>query len=135
MFMYTVGGRTEGECSFTEWSEWGECSGTCGPGQRARVRGLSSIEDTADFLNCTGNLTQIDSCNLGACPGMPHVSICQTCAEARQDLAMGQGVVVCDPQIPYPLCKLPFCYQSSSSGALLSQPIIAINRVLVQGGV
>jgi hypothetical protein len=65
-----VGGRTEGECDFTAWSDWGRCSASCDPGQQARVRRLSSIGDSSDFLNCSGNLTELRPCNLGSCPGM-----------------------------------------------------------------
>ena len=37
----------------------------------ARVRRLESINDNADFLNCSGALTQILPCDTGTpCPGM-----------------------------------------------------------------
>ena len=68
-FFYSniVGPRTNGACSFTDWSRFGPCSATCGEGRRARVRRLIDVEDRVDFVNCSGNLTDLQPCNLGPC--------------------------------------------------------------------
>ena len=70
MCFFTVDGeREEGGCDFSEWSDYGPCSMTCGVGQRARVRSVRGITDTVDNLKCTGSLTQVEPCDAGLCIG------------------------------------------------------------------
>ncbi|CAI8038078.1 Thrombospondin-2 [Geodia barretti] len=61
------GEREEGGCDFTEWSDYGPCSVTCGVGQRARVRSVKNVVDQVDFLNCTGALSEVKTCDAGPC--------------------------------------------------------------------
>ena len=63
------GGRTEGGCDFTEWTDYGPCSADCGPGQQARTRSLISISDDADSVTCSGRLSEVKMCNSGPCAG------------------------------------------------------------------
>ena len=65
-----VGQAVEGSCSFTQWSDWGRCSVTCGSGTEARRRRIGGIAETVDFLNCTGQLTQFRPCDRLPCGGM-----------------------------------------------------------------
>ena len=56
------------EIGFTDWSEWSECSHTCGPGTHTRSRECS-IADPGDSF-CQGDTNQIGDCNLVPCPSM-----------------------------------------------------------------
>ena len=63
-----IAGEKMGECTFTEWSDFGPCSVTCGGvGEKVRVRRLISVGDDADFLNCTGALNEVENCTRGPC--------------------------------------------------------------------
>ena len=57
----------DGTCEFSVWSEWTECSRTCGGGKRARIR--QCCDEEVDFLECTGNVREIRSCQTLPCPG------------------------------------------------------------------
>ncbi|XP_048238456.1 uncharacterized protein LOC124149204 [Haliotis rufescens] len=63
---------------WAEWSDWGECSKTCGAGFRVRRRFCIS-EDAG--IPCEGKSTQSKVCQLEACPDCREV-----------DLQLGQGV-------------------------------------------
>ena len=65
--LHTAGEKT-GECTFTEWSDYGPCSVTCGGvGEKVRVRRLISVGDDADIVNCTGALNEVKPCTGGNC--------------------------------------------------------------------
>ena len=53
-----------------EWEEWriGECSKTCGGGERINIRN-KKIDATNGGKECSGNSTVTDSCNKIECPG------------------------------------------------------------------
>ena len=88
MCFFTVDGeREEGGCDFTEWSDYGPCSVTCGVGQRARVRSVRGITDTVDNLKCTGSLTQVEPCDAGPCIGQSNLY-------AQDDECRGSPLVV-----------------------------------------
>lgn len=68
LFVLKVGGPSEpGE--FEIWGEWTECSATCGGGRRARER-ICKINDNAVYVECTGDLLDIENCNTQPCPGL-----------------------------------------------------------------
>ena len=80
-----VGDRNEGECEFTDWSDFGPCSVTCGEGgQRVRIRRLISVDSDGDSVNCNGNLTELQPCDPGPC-------ICKYCTGESENT----GVVAC----------------------------------------
>lgn len=58
---------------FTSWSEWTECSKTCGGGSQARSR-KCLIDETGGASNCRGGLVELRNCNSQPCPGM--ISVC-----------------------------------------------------------
>mmetsp|Transcript_23708 Transcript_23708/g.50644 ORF Transcript_23708/g.50644 Transcript_23708/m.50644 type:complete len:1561 (+) Transcript_23708:103-4785(+) len=55
------------DCLMTEWSNWGECSVSCGGGYRKRARELTQLPDVGG-QTCSGEvLEQIDPCGLSDC--------------------------------------------------------------------
>ena len=68
-----------------EWSNWTECSRTCGGGRQSRVRECLSNGRTT--LNCTGSRVDVQTCNTQCCPGLcVCVSLCVcvcVCVRAR----------------------------------------------------
>ena len=67
-----------------EWSNWTECSRTCGGGRQSRVRECLSNGRTT--LNCTGSRVDVQACNTQCCPGLcvcvSIVCVCVLCVRA-----------------------------------------------------
>lgn len=55
--------------NWTKWSEWDNCTQSCGGGFRSRVRNCSDPEQRFEGENCLGNSTEGDICNDHYCPG------------------------------------------------------------------
>ena len=86
--LHTAGLTEKGECTFTEWSDFGPCSVTCGGvGEKVRVRRLISVGDDADFLNCTGALNEIEPCTGGNCSSKAFCGV----ASVRQIIRRGRA--------------------------------------------
>ncbi|VDH96262.1 Hypothetical predicted protein [Mytilus galloprovincialis] len=54
--------------NWTKWSEWDNCTQSCGGGFRSRVRNCSDPEPRFEGENCLGNSTEGDICNDHYCP-------------------------------------------------------------------
>ena len=52
------------------WSQWGPCSVSCGPGQQTKSRTCTNPAPAHGGQACTGNSTDIQSCNDAVCPGI-----------------------------------------------------------------
>ncbi|XP_053121086.1 spondin-1 isoform X2 [Hemicordylus capensis] len=52
-------------CMLSPWSEWSDCSVTCGKGMRTRQRMLKSLAELGD---CNEELEQVEKCMLPECP-------------------------------------------------------------------
>uniref|UniRef100_A0A5F8H5A1 Spondin-1 n=1 Tax=Monodelphis domestica TaxID=13616 RepID=A0A5F8H5A1_MONDO len=52
-------------CLLSAWSEWSDCSVTCGKGMRTRQRMLKSLAELGD---CNEELEQVEKCMLPECP-------------------------------------------------------------------
>ncbi|XP_048340538.1 spondin-1 [Sphaerodactylus townsendi] len=52
-------------CMLSPWSEWSDCSVTCGKGMRTRQRILKSAAELGD---CNEELEQVEKCMLPECP-------------------------------------------------------------------
>ncbi|XP_070817740.1 hemicentin-1 [Chaetodon trifascialis] len=53
------------------WQPWGECSASCGGGERTRVRLCNSPSPSNGGRPCPGDSSQLSRCNPQACPGGP----------------------------------------------------------------
>jgi len=54
------------DCEFSEWSDWGSCSATCGGGQYVRSRGVMK-EPAGGGKPCSGPTASIAPCGVEAC--------------------------------------------------------------------
>ncbi|XP_017573536.2 hemicentin-1 isoform X3 [Pygocentrus nattereri] len=54
------------------WQPWGECSASCGVGERTRVRLCNSPSPSNKGRSCPGDSTQLSKCNIQPCPGGPQ---------------------------------------------------------------
>ncbi|XP_034438633.1 hemicentin-1 isoform X1 [Hippoglossus hippoglossus] len=56
------------------WQPWGECSASCGGGERTRVRLCNSPSSSNGGRLCPGDSSQLSKCNTQACPGGPQTA-------------------------------------------------------------
>ncbi|KAF1385466.1 hypothetical protein PFLUV_G00108060 [Perca fluviatilis] len=54
------------------WQPWGECSASCGGGERTRVRLCNSPSPSNGGRPCPGDSSHLSRCNSQACPGGPQ---------------------------------------------------------------
>ncbi|XP_031431207.1 LOW QUALITY PROTEIN: hemicentin-1 [Clupea harengus] len=54
------------------WQAWGECSASCGGGERTRTRHCNNPSSSNKGRPCPGDSTQLSRCNAQACPGGPQ---------------------------------------------------------------
>uniref|UniRef100_A0A8C1GCZ4 Hemicentin-1 n=1 Tax=Cyprinus carpio TaxID=7962 RepID=A0A8C1GCZ4_CYPCA len=54
------------------WESWGECSSSCGGGERTRVRLCNNPSPRNNGRPCPGDATQLSRCNIQPCPGGPQ---------------------------------------------------------------
>ena len=58
--------------SVCQWGEWGDftsCTKTCGEGRKSRYRAVFQ-EAMHGGDACLGNSTDMETCNVGDCPGI-----------------------------------------------------------------
>ncbi|KAB5517168.1 hypothetical protein PHYPO_G00186550 [Pangasianodon hypophthalmus] len=58
--------------NWSPWQPWGECSASCGIGERTRVRFCNNPAPTNKGRPCPGDSTQLSRCNIQPCPGGPQ---------------------------------------------------------------
>ncbi|KAM6962600.1 hemicentin-1 [Aplochiton taeniatus] len=56
------------------WQPWGDCSASCGGGERTRVKLCNSPSPSNGGRPCAGDSTQLSRCNSQACPGGPQIA-------------------------------------------------------------
>ena len=57
------------DCEWEDWSEWGDCSKTCGGGVKTGSRGKLQ-EEQFGGIPCDGEATRQQDCNPDQCPSM-----------------------------------------------------------------
>lgn len=69
----------DGDCpvngAWTDWSNWGDCSVTCGSGERARSRSCTDPRPANSGNDCSGQDQETESCTAGNCPGRHCVDL------------------------------------------------------------
>ncbi|CAK6971319.1 hemicentin-1 [Scomber scombrus] len=60
------------EGNWGSWQPWGDCSASCGGGQRTRVRLCNNPSPSSGGRPCPGDTSQLSRCNSQACPGGPQ---------------------------------------------------------------
>ncbi|XP_060933914.1 hemicentin-1 [Limanda limanda] len=60
--------------NWSSWQPWGECSASCGGGERTRVRLCNSPSSSNSGRLCPGDSSQLSKCNTPACPGGPQTA-------------------------------------------------------------
>ncbi|TSL47575.1 Hemicentin-1 [Bagarius yarrelli] len=58
--------------NWSPWQPWGECSASCGIGERTRVRFCNNPAPSNKGRSCPGDSTQLSRCNIQPCPGGPQ---------------------------------------------------------------
>ena len=56
------------DCAWGDFGDWGDCSATCGDGERSRTR-IIATPASGNGAECTGDATETETCNEGECPG------------------------------------------------------------------
>ncbi|XP_034035488.1 hemicentin-1 [Thalassophryne amazonica] len=60
------------DANWGPWQPWGECSTSCGSGERTRVRLCNSPSPGDGGRPCPGDSSQLSRCKIQACPGGPN---------------------------------------------------------------
>lgn len=55
------------DCKMGDWSQWGTCSTTCGPGSQLRLRGIR-VGPANGGQECSTDLNETKDCDVGVCP-------------------------------------------------------------------
>lgn len=55
--------------NWSPWQPWGECSVSCGVGERTRARSCNNPAPSNKGRSCPGDSTQLSRCNIQPCPG------------------------------------------------------------------
>ncbi|GAA6099393.1 hemicentin-1 isoform X2 [Tachysurus ichikawai] len=58
--------------NWSPWQPWGECSVSCGVGERTRLRSCNNPAPSNKGRPCPGDSTQLSRCNIQPCPGGPQ---------------------------------------------------------------
>lgn len=53
---------------YSEWSAFGDCNKTCGPGTKKRTRTCSNPPPANGGKNCEGPVDEVQDCNVKPCP-------------------------------------------------------------------
>lgn len=67
--VFAGGGFFAVDGNWGPWQVWGECSASCGNGERTRVRLCNSPSPSNGGRSCPGDSSQLSRCNSQACPG------------------------------------------------------------------
>uniref|UniRef100_A0A8C5MSR1 Spondin-1 n=1 Tax=Leptobrachium leishanense TaxID=445787 RepID=A0A8C5MSR1_9ANUR len=112
-------------CVHSPWSEWSDCSVTCGKGSRTRQRMLKSPAELGD---CNEELKQVEKCMLPECPIHCELTEWSHWSECNKSCGKGHmirtrmitsepqfGGAVCPETVQRKKCRLRKCQKSSGS--------------------
>nr|DBA17432.1 TPA: hypothetical protein GDO54_002882 [Pyxicephalus adspersus] len=92
-------------CVLSPWSEWSECSVTCGKGTRTRQRMLKSPAELGD---CNEELKQVEKCMLPECPIHCELTEWSHWSECNKSCGKGHMIrtrmITSEPQFGGNLC-------------------------------
>lgn len=74
-FCFTLEGSFGTPCQFSEWGEWTPCSRTCGIGRKARSRNCSCSNENVIYMDCKGELLEIENCTERLCRGLTNTDV------------------------------------------------------------
>ncbi|XP_069596042.1 spondin-1 isoform X2 [Ranitomeya imitator] len=92
-------------CMLSPWSEWSDCSVTCGKGARTRQRMLKSPAELGD---CNEELKQVEKCMLPECPINCELTEWSNWSECNKSCGKGHMIrtrmITLEPQFGGGLC-------------------------------
>lgn len=83
-------GPCSSDCVLGKWSEWTECSASCGGGTRQRFRGVEKFQ-VGGGQPCTGDREETEACNLHQCQSECRVSEWNDWTECSSSCAPTDG--------------------------------------------
>uniref|UniRef100_A0A673Y2L4 Spondin-1 n=1 Tax=Salmo trutta TaxID=8032 RepID=A0A673Y2L4_SALTR len=117
-------------CMLSPWSDWSDCSVTCGKGMRTRQRVLKSPVELGE---CTEDLEQVEKCMLPECPTDCMVSEWTEWSECNKSCGKGHMIrtrmVKLEPQfggdscpetVQRKKCKIRKCNRGGGQGQVNS---------------
>ncbi|KAG9347866.1 hypothetical protein JZ751_003882, partial [Albula glossodonta] len=72
---------------WSQWTNWTECTKSCGGGVRTRRRDCDNPMPEGEGDYCEGQKTEVTSCNTDHCPGTAFSSCGPSCPRSCDDLA------------------------------------------------
>ena len=60
---------------WSEFSDWSECSATCGGGTQTRIRTCTNPAPALGGVDCQGESSETQNCNTHHCPGKIYTDI------------------------------------------------------------
>ncbi|OII75474.1 TSP1 domain-containing protein [Cryptosporidium ubiquitum] len=82
------------DCILTEWSDWNDCSTTCGVGNQISTRSIVQPEENGG--SCDHELSRIQECNISVCKKSCDPSPCLN-GGVCSELPMSNFVCICPP--------------------------------------
>ena len=78
-------------CVVSAWSQWSQCSVTCGVGFQTRSRQILSAGSGIGSLQCPTDLSEKQTCNMQACTSTPVDCVTSTWSSAWSNCSAGCG--------------------------------------------